>query len=124
MDAKVLLYVAVGGALGAVLRYLIGNWLSTEQMPWGTLTVNLVGSLLLGALMGAAASSEAISKEMVMFLGVGVLGAFTTLSTFSVDTINLWKDGRISTALLYAISTSVLGPLLALLGWIAAEQAI
>ena len=124
MDAKGLLYVAVGGALGAVLRYLIGNWLSTEQMPWGTLTVNLVGSLLLGALMGAAASSEAISKEMVMFLGVGVLGAFTTLSTFSVDTINLWKDGRISTALLYAISTSVLGPLLALLGWIAAEQAI
>lgn len=124
MDAKVLLYVAVGGALGAVLRYLIGNWLSTEQMPWGTLTVNLVGSLLLGALMGAAASSEAISKEMVMFLGVGVLGAFTTLSTFSVDTINLWKDGRISTALLYAISTSVLGPLLALLGWIAAEQEI
>jgi len=124
MDAKVLLYVAVGGALGAVLRYLIGNWLSTEQMPWGTLTVNLVGSLLLGALMGAAASSEAISKEMVMFLGVGVLGAFTTLSTFSVDTINLWKDGRISTALLYAISTSVLGPLLALLGWIAAEQVV
>lgn len=124
MDAKVLLYVAVGGALGAVLRYLIGNWLSTEQMPWGTLTVNLVGSLLLGALMGAAASNEAISKEMVMFLGVGVLGAFTTLSTFSVDTINLWKDGRISTALLYAISTSVLGPLLALLGWIAAEQAV
>ncbi|MGY8701230.1 MAG: fluoride efflux transporter CrcB [Candidatus Poseidoniales archaeon] len=124
MDAKVLFYVAMGGALGAILRYLIGNWLSTEQMPWGTLTVNLVGSLLLGALMGAAASSEAISKEMVMFLGVGVLGAFTTLSTFSVDTINLWKDGRISTALFYAISTSILGPLLALLGWIAAEQAI
>ena len=124
MDAKVLLYVAMGGALGAVLRYLIGNWLSTEQMPWGTLTVNLVGSLLLGSLMGAAASSEAISKEMVMFLGVGVLGAFTTMSTFSIDTINLWRDERISTALLYAISTSVLGPLLALLGWIAAEQAI
>ena len=124
MDAKVLLYIAVGGALGAVLRYLIGNWLSTEQMPWGTLTVNLVGSLLLGSLMGAAASSEAVSKEMVLFLGVGVLGAFTTLSTFSIDTINLWKDGQISTALLYAISTSVLGPLLALLGWIAAEQAI
>jgi CrcB protein len=124
MDAKILLYVAVGGALGAVLRYLIENWLSTEQIPWGTLTVNLVGSLLLGSLMGAAASSEAISKEMVMFLGVGVLGAFTTLSTFSVDTINLWKDGRISTALLYAVSTSVLGPLLALLGWVATEQAI
>ena len=124
MDAKVLLYVAMGGALGAVLRYLIGNWLSTEQMPWGTLTVNLVGSLLLGSLMGAAASSEAVSKEMVLFLGVGVLGAFTTLSTFSIDTINLWKDGQISTALLYAISTSVLGPLLALFGWIATEQAI
>jgi fluoride exporter len=124
MDAKVLLYVAVGGALGAVLRYIIGNWLSTEQMPWGTLTVNLVGSLLLGALMGAAASSEVVSKEMVMFLGVGVLGAFTTLSTFSVDTITLWKNGQVSTALLYAISTSVLGPLLALLGWIAAEQVV
>ena len=114
----------MGGALGAVLRYLIENWLSTEQIPWGTLTVNLVGSLLLGSLMGAAACSEAISKEMVMFLGVGVLGAFTTLSTFSIDTINLWKDGRISTALIYAISTSVFGPLLALLGWIVAEQAI
>ena len=61
---------------------------------------------------------------MVMFLGVGVLGAFTTLSTFSVDTITLWKNGQVSTALLYAISTSVLGPLLALLGWIAAEQVV
>ncbi|MCS5537157.1 MAG: fluoride efflux transporter CrcB [Candidatus Poseidoniaceae archaeon] len=124
MEAKILIYIAFGGAIGAVLRYLFGQWLTTEEMPWGTLTVNLVGSLLLGALMGAAANNEVISKEMVMFLGIGILGAFTTLSTYSFETIELWRQGETTRSLLYAGTTAVIGPLLALLGWLGAERFI
>ena len=88
-----------------------------QDMPWGTLSVNLVGSLLLGALMGVAASSDSISNELVMFLGAGILGAFTTLSTYSFETIDLWRKGQVSAALLYAGATAIFGPFLALLGW-------
>ena len=97
---------------------------SVRLMAWGTLTVNLVGSLLLGALMGAAAHNEVISKEMVMFLGIGILGAFTTLSTYSFETIELWRQGETTRSLLYAGTTAVIGPLLALLGWLGAERFI
>ena len=124
MEAKILVYIAFGGAIGAVLRYLIGQWLTTEEMPWGTLTVNLVGSRLLGALMGAAANNEMISKEMVMFLGIGILGAFTTLSTYSFETIELWRQGETTRSLLYAGTTAIIAPLLALLGWLGAEKLI
>jgi CrcB protein len=124
METKILIYIAFGGALGAVLRYLFGQWLTTEEMPWGTLTVNLVGSLLLGALMGAAASNDIISEEMVMFLGIGILGAFTTLSTYSFETIELWRQGETMRSLLYAGVTAIVGPLLALIGWLGVEKVI
>ncbi len=117
MQSKILFYVAIGGALGAVLRFLLSQWMNGQDMPWGTLSVNLVGSLLLGALMGVAASSDSISNELVMFLGVGILGAFTTLSTYSFETVDLWRKGQVSGALLYAGATAVLGPVLAFLGW-------
>ena len=124
MQTKVMLYVAAGGAIGAVFRYLVGQWLPAEQMPWGTLTVNLSGSLLLGALMGVTASSEVFSSELVLFLGIGVLGAFTTLSTYSVESINLWRSGEIATTLIYVGTTAIIGPLLALLGWLGAEHIV
>ncbi len=117
MQSKILFYVAIGGALGAVLRFLLSQWMNGQDMPWGTLSVNLVGSLLLGALMGVAASSESISNELVMFLGVGILGAFTTLSTYSFETVDLWRNGQASSALVYAGTTAILGPILAFIGW-------
>ena len=124
MQSKIVFYVAIGGALGAVLRLLISQWMNGQDMPWGTLSVNLVGSLLLGALMGVAASSDSISNELVMFLGVGILGAFTTLSTYSFETIDLWRNGQASRALVYAGSTAILGPILAFLGWYSTHKPV
>jgi CrcB protein len=104
--------VAAGGALGAVLRFAISQ---TMETPWGTLTVNALGSLLLGICM-AALASEMISKDVALLLGTGILGAFTTMSTFSVETIELWESTP-SHAVGYAVLTIVLCPLLALAGW-------
>jgi len=107
--------VALGGALGAVGRYLIGEWLSTDEFPWGTLLVNLLGSLLLGILTGVIAV-ELISEDAALLLGTGVLGAFTTMSAFSVETVKL--SGGDNTAMLgYVLTTVILCPLLAALGW-------
>jgi len=104
--------VATGGALGAVLRFAISQMLET---PWGTLTVNALGSLLLGICM-AALASEMISEDVALLLGTGILGAFTTMSAFSIETIELWESTP-SHAIGYAVLTILLCPLLALAGW-------
>ena len=107
--------VAIGGALGAVARYLIGEWLSTDEFPWGTLVVNLLGSLLLGILTGVLAA-EIISQDAALLLGTGVLGAFTTMSAFSIETVKM-SGGDNTAMLVYVLATIVLCPLLAALGW-------
>ena len=75
------LAVGLGGAIGAILRLVVSEWVGNPQ---GTLLVNALGSLLLGICM-AALASEMISKEMTLLLGTGILGGFTTMSTFSVE---------------------------------------
>ena len=72
------LAVGLGGAIGAILRFTVSEWIGNPQ---GTLLVNALGSLLLGVCM-AALASEMISKEMTLLLGTGILGAFTTMSAF------------------------------------------
>ena len=74
MEPKMLALVGVGGAIGAVLRYMIGEWIP-DGFPWGTLTVNLLGSLILGIIVGMS-----LSAEMGLLLGTGIMGAFTTMS--------------------------------------------
>lgn len=106
------LAVAIGGAIGAMLRFAISEWVGTPQ---ATLLVNAVGSLLLGMCM-AGLAAELVSKEMTIFVGTGILGAFTTMSTFSVETIELWNDDH-TTAIGYVIITMLLCPILAYAGW-------
>ena len=108
--------VAIGGAIGATLRFAISEWVGTPQ---ATLLVNAVGSLLLGICM-AALATDLISKEMTIFLGTGILGAFTTMSTFSVETVELWNDDQIK-AIGYVLATMIICPLLAFAGWKAVE---
>ena len=112
--------VGLGGACGAVLRYAVGVNLPSEGFPWATLTVNLVGSLFLGAVT-ALVAANAMSEQHALLLGVGVLGSFTTLSTFSVETMTFANEGRWSLLVAYAALTGVAGPLLALAGWKGAE---
>ena len=108
--------VALGGALGAVLRFYISESMPDTDFPWATLSVNLVGSLLLGAVT-AATLSNALSEPQALLLGVGLLGAFTTMSTFSVETITLMEAGQWRLAGAYVVVSGVIGPLLAWVGW-------
>ncbi|MEN9926481.1 MAG: hypothetical protein RL268_2607 [Pseudomonadota bacterium] len=107
--------VALGGALGAWLRYLVGlAWArsisaaSAAAFPWATLTVNLFGSLAMGLLTGWLAGSGQGSESWRLLLGVGVLGGFTTFSAFSLDVVSLAQRGAIGTAILYG-AISVVG---------------
>ncbi len=92
-----LLYVAFGGALGSVLRYLLSLGLN-GAFPYGTLTVNVAGCFVIGLLAGYGQTSETGR----LFLMVGVLGGFTTFSAFSLDTLRLVEAGQVTLALAYA----------------------
>ena len=94
-----LILVACGGAIGAVARYatsLLTVRLFGLSYPWGTLIVNAAGSLVMGLLLGLMIDSgeQRHVNSLYLFLGVGILGSFTTFSAFSGETVNLWLDGR------------------------------
>ena len=106
------LWVAAGGAVGSVLRYLVGRWLTTgsgTDFPWGTFAVNVVGSVLLGLVMQLAVEAKAISDTMRIALGVGVLGGFTTYSTFAYETWRMTDAREWGHALFYVGATVVAG---------------
>ena len=107
---KILLAVAAGGALGAVGRYLVvsavGHLFGTS-FPLGTIVVNVVGSFVLGALVEAMALVWSPPLELRAMIVVGVLGAFTTFSTFSMDVVLLYERGALGPAALY-IGVSVI----------------
>ncbi|MEA3226442.1 MAG: fluoride efflux transporter CrcB, partial [Planctomycetota bacterium] len=86
--------IAAGGALGAVARYSISGWVQNAgpaTFPWGTLCVNVVGSLLIGVFLGISELTPAPSAVRLLF-AVGFIGAFTTFSTYSLETLNLFRD--------------------------------
>jgi CrcB protein len=106
--------VAIGGALGACLRYLVILWVPTDGFPWSTLSVNLIGSFALGIIIGLSAN-QLIDEKATLMIATGLLGAFTTMSTYSVDTITLWQDDKMM-AIIYILATAIIGPILALIG--------
>jgi CrcB protein len=112
------LLVALGAAAGAPARYLtdraVQRWHSSG-FPFGTLTVNLLGSLLLGVLIGSADHGGA-SSDLVLLAGTGFCGAFTTYSTFSYETLRLAEDGRVVAATTYALGSVLPGLAAAALG--------
>ena len=110
------LMVALGGGIGAALRYLTSEWVSNDGFPWATLCVNLVGSFLMGA-VAIGLAEQVISKDMALLLGTGLLGGLTTMSAFSIETIQLIEDQQTGLATGYVGLTMLLCPLLALLGW-------
>jgi CrcB protein len=109
-------YVALGGAIGALLRYqsgrLITHWLgvvAVTTFPWATLTVNVVGSLFMGALAGFLARHGHGGEQWRLFIGVGVLGGFTTFSSFSLEMMLLIERGQAFQALTYALVSLLAG---------------
>ncbi|MFA0821325.1 MAG: fluoride efflux transporter CrcB [Methanomethylovorans sp.] len=85
------LLIGIGGFIGAILRYTIGGWVqnSFSNFPFGTLTVNIIGSFFLGLIMYLSEYQGVFSDQTRMFLTIGMIGAFTTLSTFSYESFRL-----------------------------------
>jgi CrcB protein len=115
-----LLYVLLGGAAGAGLRYEAGRVALARLgpgFPWGTLAVNLIGGLAMGLLAGAMAAEGRVDRPLWLLLGVGLLGGFTTFSAFSLDMFAMIERGQAGLAAGYALG-SVLGALALLYaGW-------
>ena len=108
---KMFLFVAMGGAIGASVRYGVGILtlqFGNGSFPWGTFIVNVAGSFILGILVACLAFSWAVSAEFRAFLIVGVLGGFTTFSAFSLDFLLLAEKNRFDLAAGYMVGTLVL----------------
>lgn len=110
------LLVAMGGAIGASMRHLAGLGalrLWGPNFPWGTMLINIAGSFAMGVFIEALARRFGGSNELRLFVATGVLGGFTTFSSFSLDVAVLWERGAGVPALGYVL-TSVVGAVLAL----------
>jgi CrcB protein len=104
--------VGTGGAIGALCRHYLGSAVDIEGFPLGTLTVNVIGSFVLGLVTFAG-----LDSELVLFVGTGACGSFTTFSSFSFDTVHLWESGARLRAGLNA-TANLVGALLAIgLAW-------
>lgn len=105
------LLVALGGALGSVCRYLVGvgaSRLLGADFPFGTMIVNIVGSFVMGLFIELLAVRFDGSESLRLFVAVGILGGFTTLSSFSLDSVVLFERGAIGAAALYVGGSIVL----------------
>jgi len=107
------LLVGAGGALGAVARFAVASRLNRDGAPYGTLAVNAVGSFALGLL-----TIGGVGGDAALFFGIGACGAFTTYSSFSVDTVTLWQAGDRRRAVAYAVGTFAAAALGVALAWV------
>jgi len=112
-----ILAVAAGGAVGSVLRYSISRLPFTSSFPWSTLLVNLVGSFLLGLFLSVAGARVTISHQTRAFVSIGLLGGFTTFSTFSHQTITLLESNRLGVAGWNILLNVTLSLIAAWIGW-------
>ena len=119
--------VAIGAALGGVARYYLGSAIQQRvgpTFPWGTLAINVSGSLLLGVLMRYALATPSVSVELRALLTTGFCGGYTTFSTYSYETATLLEDGQYGRAGLYATASVVLALLATFAGLILARELI
>ena len=119
-----LIWVAAGGALGAVMRYLVSMQISAKtgaRFPWDTLTVNMVGCLVIGV-MWTVAEQKAASEGILLFLMVGMIGSFTTFSTYGLEGVQLIQSGKLLAGLSYVLLSNIAGLLLVIVGKILADR--
>jgi fluoride exporter len=107
----------LGGFFGAITRYCIGEWIQTANgFPLGTLFINILGCFLLSWFLTFYTVKKPIRAEFTLFIGTGFIGSFTTFSTFSVETIQLFQNGLAVYGIIYILVSIIFGILLAYLG--------
>ncbi|CAL65478.1 CrcB-like protein [Christiangramia forsetii KT0803] len=117
MMIKNLLLVFIGGGLGSSFRFIISKYLNVSSLiPYGTFLVNILGSLLLGLILGWAMKSNSLNSPINLMLGVGFCGGFTTFSTFSFENYSLIKTGDFLSFSVYFFGSIILGILAVLAG--------
>jgi protein CrcB len=106
-----ILAVGLGGALGAVCRYLLGQVIPKlgSGFPLGTFAVNIIGCFVIGLVVGIAGRHTDIDPRLILFLQTGICGGFTTFSTFSLESLTLIEEGRITIGILYIVLSVLLG---------------
>lgn len=122
---KELLWVGLGGFVGANARYLLGGWVAGRfggTVPYGTFAVNVGGSFALGLIMGAL-DTYTLPPAVRLAVAIGLLGAFTTFSTFTYETLRLLEDGSVLLASANIVGSVLVGLLAALIG-LAAGRAL
>lgn len=102
------IFVGLGGALGAMLRYMLSTVTVRTDFPLMTFLTNLVGAFLIGCIVGIAESEENISSNLILFLKTGFCGGFTTFSTFSLETVMLLEQKHYGTGAFYAALSLIL----------------
>jgi len=118
------LLLAIGGAIGTICRYAaqgVVQRATDAVFPWGTLTVNLSGSLIIGFLWGMH-EVEIISPNMRVFLFIGLLGGYTTFSSFSLESLNLLREGEVKYFVMNMLASNILGVALAFGGFVLSKN--
>lgn len=122
MTPMILLAVGVGGGLGALVRYFAAGAIQSAAWPgypWGIFVVNITGGFVMGLIVELSALKISLTPEMRAFLTTGVLGGYTTFSTFSLDSVLLIERGQYGTAAVYVVGSTVLSILAVFAGlWI------
>jgi CrcB protein len=108
---KQIVFVFIGGGFGSVLRYVIGKWLNNSEsgIPYGTFVANILGSLLIGIILGYAAKNDTLSQHSTLLLATGFCGGFTTFSTFAYENQVFLKSGDFTSFACYTIASFVVG---------------
>lgn len=116
---KPVLLIFLGGGFGSVLRYIIGRWLNNtgSAIPYGTFFVNILGSLIIGVILGYVAKSTTDANNYVLLLATGFCGGFTTFSAFAYENHLLLKNGDYASFLLYTFGSIILGIIAVFLGY-------
>ncbi|GGG20353.1 fluoride efflux transporter CrcB [Pontibacter amylolyticus] len=115
---KILLAIGAGSFIGGTCRYLLSQFIqarSTIPFPFATLTVNIIGCLLIGVVFGLGAKGG-ITPDWRLFLATGILGGFTTFSAFSYETVHMLQNGQVSSAIAYVLASVLLGLLATFVG--------
>lgn len=112
--------VAIGAMIGGLLRYSVSLQFSSNTVgafPWSTLAINVIGSFFLGLVMMLAGERHYISDSAKLFLTIGVVGSFTTFSTFSYESLSLFQSGEVLRGILYISASNILSILAAFGGY-------